>query len=396
MALMSKLRLFYWHQDRLSSMQVRKRQVLLICDFGPGLPDQLLSLYEKMRDTSITLVRRKYGSVGPTSFQVIQIPPAITSRSLGKSISLEKAFNASCYILVGSVVSVLAALRFRCTIVHSRFLVPEGLVGLITSLFSRAALVSTAEGSDVNIYTRNPFVRAIIRMIAMRGTIVSVSKPIQAKLFLMGVDSVYIPNFVDGKKFSFVPTEQKEDTLLFVGMLIELKKPDLLIDAVAKASRQHLPEDLRIQIVGSGPLESSIRKSVREQGLEDMTSFEGNVPNEVVRDLMARALIYVSTSEMEGTSFALIEAMASGCVVIASDIPGNSAIIRDHENGLLFRQGDPVALGAAIEEAFNDRALCQRLAKNARQTFESYFDVEKSAYRLSEIYAKAEKRNRDT
>ena len=374
-------------------MQARKRQVLLICDFGPGLPEQLLSLYEKMRDTGITLVKRKYGSVGPTHFQVIQIPPAITSGSLGKAITLRKAMNALSYVLIGSIVSTLAVLRFRCTIVHSRFLVPEGLVGLIASFFTRTPLVSTAEGSDVNIYSGNPLLGAIIRIIASRGAIISVSKPIQAKLASVGVESVYIPNCVDGSIFKFVSIENKERLLLFVGMLVEVKRPSLLIEAVASASKQRLPGDFRVQIVGTGPLESSVRESIRRHGLQDVVSLAGSIPHDAVRDLMVRTLIYVSTSAMEGTSFALIEAMASGCVVIASDIPGNSAIIRDHENGLLFRQGDPSALSTSIVEAINDMELSGRLAKGARRTFESDFDIQRSAELTSGLYAEVESRN---
>jgi len=377
-------------------MQGQKRAVLLICDFGPGLPEQLLSLYEKMPGIQLTLVKRKYGRVRPSRFHVIEISPAITSGSLGKSITLQKALNASGYVLVGSLVSILAALRYRCTIVHSRFLIPEGLVGLIASCFSGAALVATAEGSDVNIYSKNPLVRAVIRIIASRGTIVSVSKPIQARLTSIGVESVYVPNFVDGKEFSYVPTEKKEPLLLFVGMLVEVKMPSLLIDAIGGMSRQSLPKDFRVEIVGAGPLESSVLESIRQQSLQDLVSLDGSVPHSVVRDLMGRALIYVSASAMEGTSFALIEAMASGCVVIASDIPGNSAIIRDHENGLLFRKGDSGALAAAIAEALGDQALCERLAKGARKTFETNFDLASAATLLSRIYAGTEIPSRPT
>jgi glycosyltransferase involved in cell wall biosynthesis len=372
----------------------RKRQVLLICDFGPGLPTYLLPLYDRMSNTAVTLVRRKFGDAGPSHLRVIQIPLTTTLGSLGKASTLRVIANVSSYVVAGSVVSLLAALRYHCTIVHSYFLVPQGLVGLVASLFSRSALIVTAVGSDVNVYSRNPMVRVIIGMLARWGTIVSVSLPIKAKLSAMGVESVYIPSFVDGEEFGFRPLEEKENLLLFVGSLVENKRPDLLIEAVAGIPHQRLPKDFRVRLIGVGPLKSSIVAMTRERGLQDMVSLEGDVEHDVVRDLMARALIYVSASTMEGTSFALIEAIASGCVVIASDIPGNSAIIEDHKNGLLFREGDSAALTAAIEEAISDQALCARLARNARRTFESNFDIASSAKLLSGLYARVERGRR--
>ena len=365
----------------------RDKQVLLICDLGPPLPNHLLSVYERMGNTYVTLVRRRYGDLGPTRFRVIEVPLTVTVK---KGNRLRTFADLVSYLVIGSVVSLAASLRYRCTIVHSRFLVPEGVVGLVASVFSHSALFVTAEGSDVNIHSRSPLVRAIIAMLASRGTILSVSMPIRARLSSMGIDSVYTPNFVDDSEFKFVPFDRKEHLLLFVGSLIEIKRPDILIDAVASIPRELLPSDLKVRVVGVGPLESSIAGMIGERGLQDMVSLEGTIPHSAVRDLMARALIYVSTSAMEGTSFALIEAMASGCVVIASDIPGNSAIVRDHENGLLFRQGDSASLVRAMNEALNDRGLCERLATSARRTFESNFDIASSAKLLSRLYAKTE------
>jgi len=368
-------------------MVTGNRQVLLICDFGPPLPNNLLSLYEKMGDTYVTLIRRKYYNLGPTRFRVIQIPLTVTVKKRNR---LRTFADLASYLLAGSVVALTATLRYRCTIIHSRFLVPEGIVGLVASVFSRSTLFVTAEGSDVNIHSRNPLARAMITMMASRGTITSVSVPIQARLSSMGVDSVYTPNFVDDSEFKFVPVDRKEHFLLFVGSLIQLKRPDLLIGAVAAIPRELLPRDFRVRMIGAGPLEASLAAMIGERGLGGMVSLDGRVSHGAVRDLMARALIYVSSSTMEGASVALIEAMASGCVVIASDIPGNSAIIHDRENGLLFPQGDSAALSRAIEEALNDQALCERLANGARRTFEVNFDIASSAKLLSRLYAETE------
>lgn len=366
--------------------------MLLICDFSPPNPNHLLSLYDRMNNTDVTLVRRKYGDLGPTHHRVIEIPltPLFLTSSLGGKFVT--AVNTFSYVMVGSVVSILAALRFRCTIIHSHYLVPEGLVGLIASIPSHSASIATAEGSDVNIYSKSSLARAIMRLLALRGTVVSVSKPIKARLSALGVKSIYLPTFVDGEKFTFKPPIEKDHTLLFVGSLIEIKRPDLLVEAVAGIPREQLPQDFLVRIIGAGPLKSSIGAKISDSGLQDTVRLEGSIPHDAVRELMSHALIYVSASTMEGTSFALIEAMASGCVIIASDIPGNSAVIADHENGLLFREGDSKALSAAIGEAINDMALCEKLSRNARRTFESNFDIMKSAELLSGLYAQVESR----
>ncbi|HKT22833.1 MAG TPA: hypothetical protein VJR06_09540, partial [Nitrososphaerales archaeon] len=175
----------------ISLQSARKRQVLLVCDFGPFLPTFLLSLYDRMNDTDVTLVRRKYGSLSSSRLRIIQIPLTTRLGLPGKGSTLRDIVNALAYLVVGSVVSVIAAVRYRCTIVHSHFLFPQGLVGLIASYFSRSALVVTAVGSDVNAYGRYALVRGVIKILARRGTIVSISLPIKSELSSMGVESVY-------------------------------------------------------------------------------------------------------------------------------------------------------------------------------------------------------------
>src|SRR5712692_8005523 len=168
-------------EESMHQSGTQRRRVLLICD-SSILSGILLSLYDRMNGTSVTVIRRKYSScsdnvVRASLFPTIQIPLTMSFGFIGGRSAPRDFFNAFSYLVVGSFVGIMTALRYRCTIVHSHFLVPQGIVGLIVSTFSRSALVVTAMGSDVNIYSRNTMMRAMIRMLGRRGTIVSVSRP---------------------------------------------------------------------------------------------------------------------------------------------------------------------------------------------------------------------------
>jgi len=108
----------------MTESQKRGRRVLLICDFAPGLLQNVLAPYEFMNDTEVTLVRRSRGQFRvPGNVRVVNVPlPVIgTSGKRTTSRSLALLLNTVSYLFVGSLLSTFAALRFRCNLVHARF-----------------------------------------------------------------------------------------------------------------------------------------------------------------------------------------------------------------------------------------------------------------------------------
>lgn len=368
----------------------RGTRVLLICDFGSGLLRHVLSAYAFMSDTDVTLVRRRLRRTRlPENVRLVSVPvPVIGATDWGQvSRSFPLLLNTLSYLLVGSLLSTLAAFRYRCNVVHARFLFPEGVVGLVASVLSGARLVATAEGFDVNLHLRNRLARTALVTIARRGEIISVSKPIFDQLSDLGVPSFFQPNAIDSSRFRFVSLDEKENLVIFVGMLEENKRPMLLVEAIGSIRPFVARHGIKVKIIGEGPLKESLQRRIEELGLQDCVRLEGFLGAERVAEYMARARAYVSCSASEGMSLAMLEAMASGPVVIASDIPATRALITNAQTGFTFPVDEAGALARAIEFVFESSSEISSVPARARELVESTYDVRKNAAELELIYA---------
>ena len=96
--------------------------------------------------------------------------------------------------------------------------------------------------------------------------------------------------------------------------------------------------------------------------------------------------ILVVTSEMEGRSLAIMEAMAHQVAVVATDIGGNTQLVRDGRTGMLFPYADPDALAGVLNRLFTDGALRCRLATEARRVACEELSLELSAKVLDTLY----------
>lgn len=154
-----------------------------------------------------------------------------------------------------------------------------------------------------------------------------------------------------------------------------------LIEAVT-AIRQSLPE-IRLVLVGHGPLERDLRARVRGLGLDESVVFAG-FRTDATR-LMGAFDVFVLPSRFEGLSIALLEAMALGRPVVATRVGGSPEVIEDGESGILVKAGDPRALAEAIRSLLDDPSRRARISDAARRRAGS-FDIGAAATRMEEVY----------
>jgi glycosyltransferase involved in cell wall biosynthesis len=123
------------------------------------------------------------------------------------------------------------------------------------------------------------------------------------------------------------------------------KRLDVAIDAIA-----HLPgEQIHLMVAGDGELRAEFEERARRAGLASRVHFLGAVPHARLPHVLRAADIFLLTTEPpESFGIVLIEAMACGLPVIATDYPGVRAVISDGEDGLLVRRDDPAAVADAI------------------------------------------------
>ena len=101
-----------------------------------------------------------------------------------------------------------------------------------------------------------------------------------------------------------------------------------------------LDDSSRLTIVGDGIEKSPLKEMCTSLGVADRVNFTGILPPDAIKEQMATADIFVLSSLSEGRPNVVVEAMAAGCAVISSDLPGVRELIDHGVNGLLFKPRD--------------------------------------------------------
>lgn len=202
-------------------------------------------------------------------------------------------------------------------------------------------------------------IRSCTRFIAISH---SVSKHLQD----LGVPADRIddvPNGVDHSRFYPVPPDfhANPPLVMFIGRHMPNKGPQVFIEALGRLRYEGV--DFRAELLSSGPLRDRLERRAKHLGLGDRVIFRGHVPD--VAAEMRRADVIARPSFSEGMPLSLLEAMATGVCVVASDIAGNNDLVRDGVNGLLVPSGRADLLANGLRRVITSPELRRSLADAA-------------------------------
>ena len=206
-----------------------------------------------------------------------------------------------------------------------------------------------------------------------------------------------VPNGIDTSRFhpGHPPVAELRtegmSTILFVGRMEQRKGFGILLEAYAQLRRRR--SDVRLVAVGDGPEREGYERQVDSYGIPDVV-FSGRVSNEMLPIYYVSADIFCSPAT-GGESFGivLLEAMASGVPVLASAIPGFTAVVDGGKDGLLVPPKQPRVLAQAIEALLNDPELGRSLSENGLRTARQY-DWNRVADSVLDVYEEARDRSR--
>lgn len=181
--------------------------------------------------------------------------------------------------------------------------------------------------------------------------------------------SVILPNPLNPQFTERKVCADREDLIVAAGRLDENKNHAMLIHAFGRIAEEY--PTVKLVIYGEGELRTKLEMLIAEKGLTDRISMPGNVND--IADRIGRARIFTLTSNTEGMPNSIMEAMALGIPVIATDCPcgGPATLIEHGVNGLLVPVGDAFALADAFRRIFEDREFEQKLRENARRITET-------------------------
>ncbi len=169
----------------------------------------------------------------------------------------------------------------------------------------------------------------------------------------------------------------------FVGRLVAYKRVDVILEALSKAF--DTPSWV-FDIIGDGPESENLKKKAAELGISGQVDFVGRIPREEVIERMQNTDCFAMVSENEVFGLVYLEAMAAGCLTIASKNGGVDGIIRNGENGFLSAQGDADELSVRLREIAGLPAeRIAELRKNARQTVHDFSDSKVAEKYLNDI-----------
>jgi len=172
--------------------------------------------------------------------------------------------------------------------------------------------------------------------------------------------------------------------ILFVGNLIKRKGVDTLIESIRIVHKQF--PNLLVLIVGHGEERDKLELLTNTYGLTHNVKFLGAVQEDALADFYNSADAFILPSTSEGHSVALLEAMASGLSIIASNIDGNKVSVEDGVNGFFFEPSNIKDLAEKLTVMLTDDALREKMSVNSSKMYLEKFTTEVQIQNFLKVY----------
>jgi glycosyltransferase involved in cell wall biosynthesis len=176
-----------------------------------------------------------------------------------------------------------------------------------------------------------------------------------------------------------------EDTFVIVNVArFEPQKGHSFLLQTLKHLMSQVDRKVAVLLVGIGIDQGKIEAEVKCLGLQDVVHFTGY--RQDVPDILCASDVSIMTSHYEGIPRALMESMALGIPVVATDVPGTRTLIRSGQTGLLVEYGDIPGLSAALRQVLADPTLASQFGERGRHLVQTEFNEYTVADRVEEVY----------
>lgn len=229
-------------------------------------------------------------------------------------------------------------------LIDAHYFYPDGVAACILGKWLKKPVVITARGTDLNLIPKYRIPRAMINWAAKKAAaMITVCQALKDSLTQLGVEPekvTVLRNGVDLEKFR--PPDDREalrsslnitsKALLSVGLLIARKGHDLVIRAL-----QTVPDTI-LFIAGDGPEKASLQRLVNELRLQERVNFLGEISHDKLRNYYGAVDALILASSREGWANVLLESMASGTPVVATNVWGTPEVVACQEAGVLVER----------------------------------------------------------
>lgn len=262
---------------------------------------------------------------------------------------------------------------FDFDVIDAHYYYPDGVAAALLARWFKKPLFITARGTDLNLISTFAIPRRWIQWAAsVASGSIGVSQSLVDKLISLGGDpsrTHVLRNGVDLDRFHPIdqakarselglPMERR--ILLSVGHLVSIKGHDIAIKALADMPETYLA------VVGDGPERSSLEELAHSMGVTSRLRFAGARPQTELPLWYSSADALVLCSSREGWANVLLESMACGAPVVATNVGGTAEALSAPEAGVLMQDRSPAALVAAVGELFSshpERRMVRQFAE---------------------------------
>jgi len=252
-----------------------------------------------------------------------------------------------------STVKKIAASGYEFDVIDAHYFYPDGVAAILLGAWLNKPVVITARGTDINLIPEFTIPRKLIQWAASRAVeVVTVCQALKDSIEELGVPTdkiTVLRNGVDLARFKPMDKSHCREklnlrgtTLLSVGLLNERKGHHIIIEAL-----KQLPK-IELMIAGEGEEEAALKNLARQCGVSDRVRFLGLVNQEKLPEYYCAADALVLASSREGWANVLLEAMACGTPVVATNVWGTPEVVRSPQAGVLMEERTPQALASAV------------------------------------------------
>jgi len=264
-----------------------------------------------------------------------------------------------------------------------------GIPGYLAKKILKIPYVVTGHGSDVYLQSKLLLNLRSKPVLKSADAVIALTENMKKEMENICKKNVFVvPNGINLKEFenlSKIQNIKKEHRILFVGSLVSIKGIRYLIESMKMIRNKY--SNAQLVIVGDGTDKYKLEKLVIELDLCNCVSFVGKVPNHKIAQYMIESDIFVLPSLSEGFGIVLLEAMASGLPIVASNVGGIPSLIQNGVNGFLVDPKNPEKIAEKVLFLFNNEDIMIKISKNNKKIVENY-DWGKIIMQLENIYLK--------
>lgn len=371
--------------------------VMLLRQFYPrtgGYQNQAFRLARELlkRDVTVHVVTQRHGILSPYE-EYQQIP-------IHRVFTFPKGYLASLSYLASAFFWMVRHRR-KFHLIHANRSSSGLVAGLIGLVLRKPVLYKLTRGDEVDEKGFQNSTLGRLKVQCLKLTVdkfVAITREIEEALLRLGIPAkklVRIANgiplddlsqFYDkGRIKSELGWAAETVVVTFVGRLVRDKGVDWLLE-VWQHVAQHHPY-ARLLLVGDGIERATLDAQAQNLGVSDTVAFVGRQPD--VFKFLAVSDVFVLPSRQEGTSNALLEAMAQGLPVVVADdlLGGNRGVVDNRKDGYVISLGDNRAFVDTLCQLLCNVELRKKMGRGARRKIEESFSIESVADRYCEIYS---------